>query len=98
MIDVMRVGDAWLRLLKQRAQSRARLQREDHPLCVQELSSRPIASAELDLVGEVFGPGRGQVLRMPHRERNDLPACVLEESDYVREKAPRLRRAGRNNC
>jgi hypothetical protein len=86
MIDVVRMGDARAHPLEQLAQPPARLQREDHALRMQELGCEPVTAAKLDLVGKVLGPGGGQVLRVPHRERDDLPTGALEQAILLEKK------------
>ena len=51
-----------------------------------QLGREAVAPAELDLVGKVIGPGRGQILRVPHRERDDLPADALEQAIVLEKK------------
>ena len=52
VVDVVGMRNLRAHLIEERAQLRARLQREDHPLRALELVGKPIAAAELDLVGD----------------------------------------------
>ena len=79
VIDIVDVSDLRLHHLQQLAHLLPRLHRVDDALRPQQFAAETVAGAELDLVREEIGPWRGQIERMLHGERNDLPADVFEQ-------------------